>query len=345
MIDTKNFFPKTSKNRYLYAVVLVVAASLAGHLMRNLFSNTNLVMFYILAVVVAALKLGRGPSILAAVLGVLFFDFLFVHPYYSFAVADTEYLVTFLVLFIVGIVISTLVEDTRHVGLMKEKDKMQTALFNSISHDLRTPIASITGALSTLIENPELDAVFQKELLETASEEAGRMNQLVGNLLDMARVEAGALKISSKLCEVRDVVGSALNQFEEKLRNKNITIKIPAELPDVLMDFSLMMKVLVNLIDNAVNYSPAGVELEIEASYRNLYVELRISDRGLGIPQEDIEHVFDKFYRVKRPQSFKGTGLGLSICRSIVEAHKGRIRAENRSGGGTSIVILLPCQK
>ena len=106
-----------------------------------------------------------------------------------------------------------------------------------------------------------------------------------------------------------------------------------------------MMKVLVNLIDNAVNYSPAGVELEIEASYRNLYVELRISDRGLGIPQEDIEHVFDKFYRVKRPQSFKGTGLGLSICRSIVEAHKGRIRAENRSGGGTSIVILLPCQK
>lgn len=235
-----------------------------------------------------------------------------------------------------------LVEEYRQMQIMREKEIMQSALFDSISHDLKTPLVSIKGSLSDMLGNENLDERSKRAYLENSYEETVRMNRLINNLLDMARLEAGAVKLSFKTYEIRDLIGTAVKEFEEALKDRKVTIKISQDLPNVPMDFALMIKVLTNVIDNAIKYAPFNLPIDIEAGLADDHVEIKVLDRGLGIPPEDLEQIFDKFYRVKRPENFEGTGLGLSICKRIVEAHKGRIWAENRSGGGSVITIALP---
>jgi two-component system sensor histidine kinase KdpD len=240
-----------------------------------------------------------------------------------------------------------LAERARQVKMMQDTERLQTALLNSISHDLRTPLVSITGSLSTLREDSiALDAELHRSLVDTAYQEAVRMNRLVANLLNMTRLEAGAMKVVKRLEDVQDVVGAALEPLNERLANRPVKIQVPAELPLVPMDFVLMLQVLVNLIDNALKYSPEGSPVDIQAFHNDQNVEIWVQDRGSGIPEPDLERVFDKFYQVQ-PEGKRlrpSTGLGLSICRGIVEAHQGSIRAENRPGGGATIKIVLPLE-
>jgi two-component system sensor histidine kinase KdpD len=236
-----------------------------------------------------------------------------------------------------------LVEQTRQTEILEITDKLQSALLNSISHDLRTPLVSITGALSSLAEDSiQLNEATRRSLIETARGEADRLNRLVGNLLDMTRLEAGAVKVKAEPCDIQDVIGSALGQLETHKENHPIMVNVPPDLPFVSMDFVLISRVLVNVIDNAIKYSPPGSPIEIEAHPASGYMEIEVADRGIGIPNEDLSRVFDKFYRVQRPDNITGTGLGLSISKGIIEAHGGFIAAENRSGGGTIMTIALP---
>jgi two-component system sensor histidine kinase KdpD len=239
-----------------------------------------------------------------------------------------------------------LAEQARQAEVLKATEKLQTALLNSISHDLRTPLVSITGALSSLQEDDiELDEATRRSLVENAREEAERLNRLVGNLLDMTRIEAGALKVASEPCDVQDVIGAALEPLDDRLRSRSLTIDVPLDLPLVPMDFVMMAQVLVNLLDNALKYSPADAPIEVWTRVDGSEARIQVADRGVGIPPDDLERVFDKFYRVQHPGHVIGTGLGLSICRGIVEAHGGRIWANNREGGGTIVTITLPLQK
>ena len=227
--------------------------------------------------------------------------------------------------------------------LMRQTEKLQTALLNSISHDLRTPLVSITGAVDTLLQDFSLlDEPTRKELLETASEEAGRLNRLVGNLLDMTRVEAGTLKIHAKPCDLRDLLGASMQQLRDKIEKRDIQIHISVEIPEIQADFTLMMRVFVNLIDNAVKYSPPDAPIEITAGVFENKLKVEIADKGFGVPKEDLKRIFDKFYRAVKPRQITGTGLGLSICKGIVEAHGGQIWAENNQDRGTNFIILLP---
>jgi two-component system sensor histidine kinase KdpD len=236
-----------------------------------------------------------------------------------------------------------LAEQVGQVQLLSETEKLQTALLNSISHDLRTPLASITGALSSLrLDAPYLDEPARSDLVNTAWEQADRLNNLVGNLLGMTRLEAGAIKLKPELCDLQDVVGVALAQLEARLKNRHITVDISAGLPLVPLDMVLLAQALVNLLDNVLKYAPADTAIEIKGGVSGQEARLEISDYGPGIPEEDLERVFDKFYRAPRPESIGGTGLGLSICRGIVEAHHGRIWAKNRPQGGAVITIALP---
>jgi two-component system sensor histidine kinase KdpD len=494
--------PHRPWNRYLQSLGLVVSATLLSELVGPFIAPTNMVMLYLLAVVIAALRLGRGPAIAASVLGVLAFDFFFVPPRLTFAVSDYEYVITFAGLLIVGLVISTLASQTReqaeaarrretqtatlyalsqdlavavgledimqavitHMGqtfdrevavflpagerlvarasspgfaldedkyavatwafrhgqsagrgtdtlsaadsryvplktargvvgvvalklprsglhstpeqrrimeafasqtalaierahlaetarqaqLLQETEKLQTALFNSISHDLRTPLASITGSLSSVLED-SLDSATQRELLKTAHEEAQRLNRLVGHLLDMSRLEAGALKISRQPCDVQDVIGAALQQLNGLLANRPIEINVPADLPLVPLDFVLLVQALVNVLENAAKYSPPTSPLDIGAQVVDGELAIQIADRGRGIPSGDLTRIFTKFYRVQHSAQAAGrggfppgTGLGLSISSGIVDAHGGRIWAENRFGGGTKVTLTLP---
>jgi two-component system sensor histidine kinase KdpD len=234
-------------------------------------------------------------------------------------------------------------EQARQAETQRAAEKLQTALLNSISHDLRTPLATITGVLSTLNdEEAQLDTETRHSLTESAAQEAASLNRLVGNLLDMTRLEAGAVKLNLEPCEVSDVVGAALEQLSGELHNRQVQLDIADDLPLVPMDFVLIQQVLTNLLDNAVKYSPPEAPIEIHARQAGQELEIQVADRGVGIPPDDLVRVFDKFFRVRRPNSVAGSGLGLTICKGIVEAHGGRIWAQNRPGGGVLLIFTVP---
>ncbi len=238
-----------------------------------------------------------------------------------------------------------LAEAAQRAQLLAAADRLQSALLNSISHDLRTPLVSITGVLSSLEdEQAPLAPATRQALIETAREEAERLNRLVGNLLDMTRIEAGAVHIAWELEDIQDAIGSALEWLASRVEGREILVDLPADLPFVPMDFSLIVQVLVNVIDNALKYSPADQPIEISARASEEQVMIKVSDHGMGIPPEDLTRVFDKFYRVVRPDSVTGTGLGLSIAKGLVQAHGGQIWAENRPGGGAVLSISLPLE-
>jgi len=485
--------------KYVWSLLLVAAATALSNLVNLEFSPTNLVMIYLLAVMIAAAYFGRGPAILASIAGVLAFDFFFVPPQFTLTVADSEYLLTFAVFLIAGLVISyltaqareqteaaqhreaetsalyalsrdlttaddfeailtavtthveqtfgrdiviflpedgslqaysqmantnqgeadrqavesvfqngepagrgtllfstararylplktsirtigvlgvqpkeptrqlttdqrrllqafasqvslaiervQLAEQARQIDLLQATEKLQNALLNSISHDLRTPLVSITGALSTLDESDAmLDDEARRSLIETAHEESDRLNRLVSNLLDMTRLEAGAMRVVREPTDVQDLIGSALGQIENRLTDRDIQVDIPQDLPLVPIDFVLIVHALVNVLDNALKYSSEGSPLEIQAQLQNSEVLISVLDQGIGIPPEDLSRVFDKFYRIQRPEQVTGTGLGLAISKGIIEAHGGRIWASNRLGGGAIVTIALPME-
>jgi two-component system sensor histidine kinase KdpD len=481
---------------YLKSVLLVMATTLVCQPAHRFLGPPNLVMIYLLAVVLAATRLGRRPAVLTAFLSVFAFDFFFIPPRFTLAVADSEYLVTFGALFTVGVVISTLVSQAReraeairvrevqtaslyylsrdltvasdlrgildalvrnieeslrahlavllpegerlevrggssdlalgvkelavadwafrnrslagrgtdtlgsarllylplqttgevlgilgvelaedaeysspqsrmllqafatqaalaidrvHLNeqaeqaqILQARESLERALLNSVSHDLRTPLVSITGALGALRdEENHLPAGARKELLDAAWEEAARLNRFVGNLLDMTRLEAGALKPKQDPCDVQDLVGCALVALEQQIGSRKVKVQLPPDLPEVRMDMVLMTQVLVNLVDNALKYAPSDSGIEIAAGVSNGCLELEVADRGPGVAPGNLERIFDKFYRVPVPEGAGGTGLGLSICKGIVQAHGGSIRAENREGGGLRVVVTL----
>ncbi len=327
----------------MMSALLVFIMTLIGEFVKKRLEPTNIAMFYLLAVVIVAIRWGQGPAVVTSILSVLSFDFFLVPPYLTLSVDRIQYVFTFIGLLVVGLVISTLASKTREHLIQRQTERLQSALLNSISHDLRTPLASITGALTSLLDNhSNLNDTTRKELLETAYEGSDSLNRLVGNLLDMTRMEAGALKIYRKPCELRDILGASLEQLKDKARSRSIRIDIPRDFPEVPMDFSFMMKVFFNLIDNAIKYSPKDTQIDIKATAFKDKVKIEIKDQGFGIPESDLKRIFDKFYRVERPQQITGTGLGLSICKGIVEAHGGEIQAKNNPAKGISIIITLP---
>ncbi|MCA9952573.1 MAG: sensor histidine kinase KdpD [Anaerolineales bacterium] len=487
---------------YLLSAGLVLLATFIGLPLRSFVDPTNLVMLYLAVVMVAAVWLGRWPAIFASLLSVIAFDIIFVPPYYTFVVADAEYLLSFVGLLAVGVVISTLAaraheqalfahrreaqtsalyelsqglatvsnsvdiaqisvhhiqtafnspaalflpdetgesltlqsstpnfyleangldvadwvfhhgqpagqqtdtltnvigyylplqtsdqvvgvlaiefpddyksilsgeqrrfltsfsnqvalalekshlaEQARHARLLEETKKLQTTLLNSISHDLRTPLASITGALGSLLDDADLlPEEAQHDLIQTAWEQSLRLNRLVGNLLDMTRVESGALKVIQQPYDVQELVGTTLAQMSNHLHGRTLKRTIPDDLPPVAIDLSLMVPALMNLVENAIKYAPQNELIELEAYQEQEAAIIAVKDRGPGIPEAELEHIFDKFFRLNS-SGIGGTGLGLSIAKGIVEAHNGRIWAQNRPGGGVVFNIALPLAK
>jgi two-component system sensor histidine kinase KdpD len=457
---------------------------------------TDVVMVYLLGVILVAMRFGYGPSLLAAVLSILSFDFFFIPPYFSFAVSDLRHIVTFTVMFVVAVVVShltkrirdqadgargrerrtaslyavsrelslaatrrplleaaarhlrevfdvkvavmlpdrdgklepvlvdegtfegngkdtgvaewvwinqrpagagtetlpsarplvvplrgsrgpvgvlalypttparfrdpderqlletfagviasaiertQLADEARRATLRMETEQLRNSLLSSVSHDLRTPLGVVTGATSALLDaSAPKDEATRRELLETAHSEALRLNRLVRNLLDMTRVEAGALEVDKQMQPIEEVVGSALNRMEERLGTRAVTTSIPDDLPLVPFDAVLVEQVLINLIENAIKYADSPIDISARA--REGEVEVAVEDRGPGVSHADAERVFDKFVRVRTGEG-GGVGLGLTICRGIVSAHGGRIWVEPREGGGASFRFTLP---
>jgi two-component system sensor histidine kinase KdpD len=211
---------------------------------------------------------------------------------------------------------------------------------------LRTPIASVTGALTSVLEDGYLlDASTQRELLETARDEAKRLDRLLRNLLDMTRLEGSALRIKIELCDVQDVIGSALAQLGEAAKLRRIAVVVASDTPLIPMDSALIVQVVVNLLENALKYSAAESAIEVEAQVTGDCLQACVRDGGDGIPEGDLERVFEKFYRSASAGVAKGAGLGLSICKGFIEAHHGRIWIERPARGGTEVKFTLPTEQ
>jgi len=486
---------------YARGAATVAACTAITALMFPYFALANLIMVYLVGVVMVASRWGRGPSILAAILSVAAFDFLFVPPFLNFGVADTQYILTFVIMLMVALLISTLTvrikeqaevarqrerrtsalyslsrelastrnlddmiaavarhvqdlfeartvillagedgrlalrgqdapsfaEDAKEMAvaqwvhdhsepagrgtttlagaqalhlplvgsrgpvgvlavalrsdrrppgpdpmhlletfanqaalalerallardahrqrLAAEGEKLRNAILAAISHDLRTPLAAISGAASSLASGEQrLDAPARRELVLTIHEEAQRMNRLANNLLEMGRLQSQSVALRREWQPLEEVLGSALNQLESTIQDREVVLRLPEDLPLVAIDEVLMERVLVNLIENALRYSPAGTPIELVASARPGEVIVEVLDRGPGLVPGEEGRIFDKFFRGEAAGSRHGVGLGLAVARAIVEAHGGRIRAENRPGGGAAFRFSLPIE-
>jgi two-component system, OmpR family, sensor histidine kinase KdpD len=484
---------------YIWTLIAVTSCTIVGSVLFPVFAPTNLAMLYLLGVLLIAWGFGRGPSILASFLGVAAFDFFFVPPYLTFAVHDTQYFVTFLVMLITGVMISTLTaqvkfqadsarrreqrtaalyavgrelaatrnreeiakraaalvsggcngqvavllpdkkghliaysgaqhqfelplhdegvaqwvyasretagkgtatlpgsrglyfplaalsgtvgvlaylpreeektlnlehvhlfdafaqlialtieranlaEEAERIGLQMEAERLRSALLSTVSHDLRTPLAAITGASSTLLDDEEkIDQRTRRELLESIFREAGQLHHLVTNLLEMTRLQAGALDLRKEWQPVEEVVGAALGRMARQLKSHAVATKISPDLPFVALDELLIQQVIINLLENAAKYAPPGSQIEIKAQAENSSVVIEVANQGPALANEDLDRVFEEFYRSANPSVKPGAGLGLAICRGIVELHGGKIWAANRPAGGVSFFFSLP---
>jgi two-component system sensor histidine kinase KdpD len=235
-----------------------------------------------------------------------------------------------------------LANEARDAQIRVESEKSRSALLSSVSHDLRTPLASISGAAGSLLANNNGSLTpAASELVQGISEEADRLSRIVSNLLEMTKLDSGA-KAKKEWCPLEEIVGSALNRLDKTLQGRKVAINLPPDLPLIPMDVLMIEQVLINLLENAAKYTPAGSPLDISASAAEGNVTVRITDRGPGFTPGDEKKIFDKFYRGRTAGQASGAGLGLPICRAIIETHGGKIWAENRPGGGAVFSFTLP---
>ncbi|MBI4633317.1 MAG: sensor histidine kinase KdpD [Deltaproteobacteria bacterium] len=234
-----------------------------------------------------------------------------------------------------------LVEEAHGALLKAERESLRNTLLSSISHDLRTPLTAITGAVSTLLQNDvAIEQSGRLELLHTIHEEAERLNRIIKNILDMSRLESGAITVNKEWQSLEEIVGVVLNRLGDRLNDHPLTMRLPRTLPLIAFDGLLIEQVFMNLFENAIKYTPKGTPLELSASEAFFIVTVELADRGPGIPPGEEEHIFEKFVRGRA--SGGGVGLGLTICRTIINAHGGKVWAENRPGGGAVFRFTLP---
>jgi two-component system sensor histidine kinase KdpD len=330
-------------------VALAGVATAVGVVGRGQLALPDIVMLYLLTIMVAASVFGRGPALVASTVSVLAYDFFFIPPFFTFVVDDQRHLLTFAMMFVVGLLFSGLTQRLRRneqrateALLRARTEEMRSALLSAVSHDLRTPLAAITGAATTLREEARAAGGPEKaELLDTICEEADRLERLVRNLLDMTRLESGALVVKREWVPLEEIVGAALTRLEGQLADRPVHTALPVDLPLVSADAILLEQLFVNLLENATKYTPRGSPVDVTAHASDRSIVVEVADRGAGLPSGSEARVFEKFYRGQRV-SGPGAGLGLAICLGIAQAHGGSMTAGNRPGGGAVFRLTLP---
>jgi K+-sensing histidine kinase KdpD len=343
--------PEGWESGYLWGTLAVsVCLALSGAVSKYLRLD-DLVMINLLGVVAISTRFGIGPSLFTAALTSLGFDFFFIPPLYAFELTDMKNAVTFLIMFAVAGTISGLgvrmrrqQAATRARELQIETERLRSSLLSAVSHDLKTPLATIFGAGTELLrDGHRLGNSSRDHLARAIVEEAGRLNHLVTNLLEVTRLEAGTIELHKRAEAVEEVIESALGRVRGRLGERRVHTAVPEEVPMVPMDSVLVEQVLVNLLENAIRYSPDASPIDITVSQTNGSAAIELCDRGQGVRPAERDRLFEKFYRgTEHAKGDGGVGLGLTICRAIVQAHGGTIVIENRSGGGAKVRFTLP---
>jgi two-component system sensor histidine kinase KdpD len=338
---------------YACAAGAALLCTLVGLAMAPRFDIVNIAMVYLVAVVVVALRFSRGAAIFSSVLCVAAFDFMFVPPQGAFTVDDVQYLLTFAIMLAVALVISGLMESGRRqaearaaLALEAETERIRSTLLASISHDLRTPLAVMTGASSSLAEGGE--RLLPQERIALAQSIYGQardMSEQVAKVLQMTRLETGGIALELDWAAIPEIAGSVLARLSERLAHHRLMVDFPADLPLVRVDATLIEQALANLVENAARHTPAGTVVQVRGQHRGNKLVVSVEDFGIGIDDNDIERVFDKFHRGASAGGGGGVGLGLAICRAIVRLHQGKAWAERIPGGGTAFRFTLPVEE
>jgi two-component system sensor histidine kinase KdpD len=364
---------------YVFAVCGVAAVTAALGPFYEHVSSTTVALALLLVVLFAATGWGSRPALLAALLAVVCFNFFFLPPVSTFTIADPQNWVALAAFLITALVVGELSarakrraeeaeagrreferlyneyrvasDRARQAEVFEQSERLKSALLDAVTHDLRTPLTSIKAAVTTLLDEAEvtLDDEARREFFEVINEEADRLNHFVENMVELARIEAGAVSLRRRWSSVEEILAMARARADALTRDHRLEVELERELPVARVDASLIAEVLYSLIDNAAKYSPAGSRIKISARRaENETIMIAVEDEGRGIPAELRERVFDKFFRATaegaaslgRP---RGLGMGLAIARGIIEAHGGRIRVESGPDGvGARVAFTVP---
>jgi K+-sensing histidine kinase KdpD len=357
---------------YLWGALSVALCSELALLASRYLELSDIIMIHLVGVVVIATRFDVKVSIFTAIASVLAFDFLFVPPVFVLTLMDAKSSITCAGMLVVAIVISTLTTRARRLEsaarerelrtarlaleraelaekaalaeLAAEREHVQNALLRSISHDFRTPLAAIVGAGQSLVDyGTDLEPEARRLLERTVVEQARRLNRLLTNVLSATRLEHGELGLERTPCTLDEIVEGALRHLGDTAQGRRIDVSLPFDLPLVEVDPVLVEQLVVNVLENALRYSPEATLIELSASAEHDFVHVSVADRGPGVARGDERRIFEKFYRGARVgRADGGMGLGLTICRAIAGAHGGTIAAANRPGGGLVVTTALP---
>jgi len=342
--------PFAPLREYLIAVVGVAALTIACWLVTPLIGYGAISLIFLLGVLLAGMILSRGPVLLVAALSALSWNFLFIPPLFTLHIEKFEDALTFVTYFIIAITVGSLTAQLKarehlaaQVQLAHESERLRKTLLDCVSHELKTPLAAIGAASQELVRSAP--SVQGTETLQQLAGEirdgSQRLNRVVNNLLDMNRLESGVIRPKQEWCDVRELLQSALEIECESIKDRDVRLDVPEEIPLALMDHALIEQAVAKLLANAASYASLRSPIEIDAEYKDGQLIICVSDRGPGLSPESAEQVFEKFYRGNGRRT-GGLGLGLSIARGFVEAHGGKLTAENRDGGGARFTISLP---
>jgi len=333
---------------YLISVGVVALCTAISIPLRSRLVLSTFAMLYLLGVIVVSMRCRRRAAVLNALLSVTAFYYFCLPVHDSFVLEDYNYEITLVVMLIAALVISTLTFKIRaqaveaiNAEIAIQTERTRNALLSAVSHDIKTPLASIYGAATSLLEGSErLDHSQRQDLIESIATESERLNRVVSNLLEMTRLEAG-IELRRDWYPLEEIIGAALTRVEKLLRGRKVTTTIPPQLPLVFVDDVLIQEVLTNVLENAGKYTAPGTPIEILVVESGTKIMIFVTDHGPGFTSGEEEQVFEKFFRGKSPD-IRGAGLGLAICRAIVQRHEGRITASNRPQGGAVLAIELP---
>lgn len=290
------------------------------------------------------------PVLSASVVSALSWAFFFLKPIYSVKISNSEdqfLMIMYLIISLINIILTRRIKKIEELAKnRKEKDKiisLYNTLFNSLSHELKTPISTIQGATELLSENEiSLDISNQKILLQDISIASQRLNYQINNLLNMSRLESGVIRLNIEWVQIEELVSNVLKLIDLKNQNHKVVVSISEDMPILKFDSHLIEQAIYNLLINALFYTPEESKIELRFTYFNSFLKVVVSDNGKGISEKYLPFMFDKFFRIDSSKT-GGTGLGLSIVKGIVEAHDGKVMVKNNTFGGAEFTLSIPC--
>jgi len=337
--------------QHIISLALVLFVSIGCFLFAELIGYKVVALLLLVTVSLLAILFDILPVLIAAVLSALIWNFFFIPPLFTFHINDAEDVLLFLMYFLIALVNAVLtfkIREAENKARDKEEKentiKLYNTLLNSLSHEMRTPLSTIIGAVDTMKENRKNLSPENMDELFTAIDIASiRLNRQVENLLNMNRLEIGMLTLKKDWCDLNELIFSVIQKFSETGNKHKIIFEPIENLPLFKLDAGLMEQVFHNLIHNAIQYTPENSIVKIEASHQYDRCVITISDNGKGFPESEMQFLFDKFYRLPNSKT-GGTGLGLSIAKGFTEAHHGKIVAENNKQGGAKFIVTIPTE-